>query len=178
MRGRPAPDAARLQRDAQTRLPIVRLQFSWIEDMFADGRAFITGAAPALLDFTLYHGYWFLDALQRKGGHIVDEFPKTKAWTQRIKAIGHGTRQEMPAAQALQIARDVEPAAPPPSSPMEGDPALGSKVAIRPEDYGLEWVEGELVYADAEQLALKRHDAQVGEVVVLVPRSRYVVKSL
>ncbi len=178
MRGKPAPDAARLQRDAQTRLPIMRQQFGWIEDMFGDGRKFITGAAPALLDFTLYHGFWFLDALPRKGGAIVGEFPKVKAWTERIKAIGHGLRREMPAAEALRIAHDATPEAPASAQPMQGDPALGSKVAIRPEDYGVEWVEGELVFADTEQLAIKRQDGKVGDAIVHFPRSRYIVKPI
>src|SRR3569832_236144 len=35
MRGKPAPDVARVVADAQTKLPIVRLQFSWVEDMLA-----------------------------------------------------------------------------------------------------------------------------------------------
>jgi glutathione S-transferase len=176
MRGKPAPDLERLQRDAQTRLPIVRLQLSWLEDMLSDGRRFLTGDAAGLIDFTLYHGPWFLDALPRKGGHIVGEFPKLKAWTQRVRAIGHGTRKEMPAAEALELARQAQPVALPPALPIQGDPALGSKVAIRPEDYGVEWVEGELAFADEEQIALRRHDAKVGDVVVHFPRSRYVLK--
>lgn len=178
MRGRPEPDLARLRRDAESRLPIVRQQFSWIEDMLSDGRRFFTGEAPALLDFTLYHGFWFLDALPRKGGTIVAEFPHVKAWTERVKAIGHGERREMPAAEALAIARQAGPAAPAASRPMQGDPAPGARVAIRPEDYGQEWVEGDLAYIDTEQLALRRQDAKVGEVVVHFPRSRYIVKPL
>lgn len=176
MRGRPEPDLARLKRDAEGRLPIVRQQFSWIEDMLGDGRRFFTGQAPALLDFTLYHGFWFLDALPRKGGAIVAEFPRVKAWTERVKAIGHGRRDEMAAADALEVARRATPAAPAPSQPMQGDPPPGSRVAIRPEDYGQEWVEGELVHVDSDRLALKRHDGKVGDVVVHFPRSRYIVK--
>ncbi len=177
MRGKPAPDLARVKRDAEAKLPIVRLQFSWVEDMLADGRLYLTGKVPGLIDFTLYHGPWFLDALERKGGHLLNEFPRLKAWTERIAAIGHGTRQEMPAAEALDVARLSKPANPAASTPLQGDPPLGTKVAIRPEDYGQEWIDGSLVYADAEQFALARQDEKVGDMVVHFPRFRYILKS-
>ena len=44
---------------------------------------------------------------------------------------------------------------------------------MRPDDYARDAVEGELVFADGDEIALRRQDARVGEVVVHFPRLGY-----
>ena len=60
------------------------------------------------------------------------------------------------------------------------DPAIepngrkpGDKVAITPDDYGRDTVTGELIFSSAQEIAIRRHDPQVGEVAVHFPRAGF-----
>jgi glutathione S-transferase len=50
---------------------------------------------------------------------------------------------------------------------------LASKVRIRADDYARDPVEGVLDFINAEEIAVTRTDAQVGEVTVHFPRFGY-----
>ena len=52
-------------------------------------------------------------------------------------------------------------------------PSLGTRVAIRPNDFAVAGVEGELVYADHDDVALRRITPALGEVMVHLPRIGY-----
>ena len=79
----------------------------------------------------------------------------------------------MAAARALEVARNIEPLAPEPSTPWPEDPPLGAEVRIRADDYGRDVVGGELVHAGIDEIALRRDDPLVGTVVVHFPRLGY-----
>jgi hypothetical protein len=51
-------------------------------------------------------------------------------------------------------------------------------VTITPTDYALDAVEGELVLASANELAIRRVDERAGEVVVHFPRLAYKLKKI
>ncbi len=44
---------------------------------------------------------------------------------------------------------------------------------MRPGDNARDWTEGEVLFIDAEEIALKRTDADVGEIAVHFPRLGY-----
>ena len=88
-----------------------------------------------------------------------------------MQGFGHGASSELSAEQALDIARDATPA-PLPAEPFDDPNGLkaGDQVTIAAVDYGVDGVEGELVYAGGEEFILKRQDDRVGTVHVHFPR--------
>jgi glutathione S-transferase len=90
-----------------------------------------------------------------------------------MTAIGHGQRTDIDPAQALAVARDSEPMTPRPSQPQDGDPQPGERARARPADNAKDWVEGEVNFIDAHEIALLRDDPQVGRVAVHFPRLGY-----
>lgn len=173
MRGLTAPDAATMQRATRRNAPLVRAQLPAIEALLADGRTWIAGNAVTVADFSVYHALWFMTARSQRLAHELQPFARVSDWMARMRAFGHGTMQPMDAADALVIAADAEPAAPRASKPFPEDPPPGSRVRIRADDYGRDWVEGELVLIDATEIALLRRDDEVGNVVVHFPRLGY-----
>ncbi len=125
---------------------------------------------PSVADLSLAHVCWFLKGTPVTAP-LVDEYPAVSAWYARVQGFGHGASTELSAEQALDIARDAVPAALP-AAPFD-DPngfKAGDRVAIAALDYGVDAVEGELVYAGGEQFILKREDDRVGTVHVHFPR--------
>lgn len=93
-----------------------------------------------------------------------------------MRAIGHGRRSELSAADAIAIAKAATPL--PGRGVAPGDPSglvAGQRVAVTPDDYGKVPVEGELVTLDSHEVAVRRRDGRAGEVVVHFPRIGYVV---
>jgi glutathione S-transferase len=116
---------------------------------------------------------WFF-----KGRHIdcrgeLEHYPRLLAWRDRMAAIGRGRRTDADAAVALAEARDAEPAPPRPSEPQAGDPLPGARARVRPNDNARDWVEGEVWFIDAHEIALLREDPAVGRVAVHFPRLGY-----
>jgi hypothetical protein len=105
---------------------------------------------------------------------LAKPFKHVAAWGQRMAAIGHGQRTEISAAEAIEIARGAKPTTE--NKVAAGEPngyKAGDRLSVMPEDYGRDPVVGELVYADAYEIALRRTDPRVGEVVVHFPRQGY-----
>jgi glutathione S-transferase len=75
-----------------------------------------------------------------------------------MAAIGHGERTDIDPSVALAAARAAEPApAARTSHPQEGDPRPGEQVS----------------FVDSQEIALLRHDSDVGWVAVHFPRLGY-----
>lgn len=154
----------------------LRAQLGWLETQLGDGRPFLLGAAPGLADFTAYHPIWFLRTFHPPSAQTLDATPRLRAWAERVAAIGHGEVASMEPAEALAVAREAKPATPAAHDP--GDPngrAPGDRVAVLPDDYGRDPVEGELVASSPQEIAIRREDPAVGEVVVHFPRAGFVV---
>ena len=90
-----------------------------------------------------------------------------------MAGIGHGKRTDIAADEALAEARAAEPATPRPSRPQEGDPTPGERARVRPADTARDWVEGEVLFIDAQEIALLREDPEVGRIAVHFPRLGY-----
>lgn len=141
-----------------------------LEAQLADGRPFLFGDAFSLADAASYHPVWFLRNFPGAGA-IFDEYAALLAWADRIQSMGHGERQDMDPNEALAIARDSRPAAPTAVDAREPNGlAAGARVTVTPDDYGFDPVEGELVASSALEVAVRRHAAEVGDVVVHFPR--------
>jgi glutathione S-transferase len=153
----------------------LRANLDRLERQLADGRSFLLGDAPSLADLSAYHPHSFL------GAHpatkvLLDPLVHVPAWMERVRAIGHGSREELDASDAIAIARDAAPA------PFEGDPtplpeglAVGDSVLVLPEEPGSGVVAGELVASDVHEIAIRRSSERAGDLVVHFPREDYLV---
>ncbi|MDY7559121.1 glutathione S-transferase family protein [Pseudomonas sp. 10B1] len=125
---------------------------------------------PSIADLALAHPLWFV-----KQGSVtaplVDDYPAITAWYQRVEALGHGAFNALSASDALEIARCAAPAPLPDEQFSEPNGfTLGQKVIICATDYGVDPVEGELVFSGSEELILRREDERTGAVHVHFPR--------
>lgn len=130
---------------------------------------YLQGDSPALADFAAFHSMWFYFAMTRT--KPPSELSNFEAWYGRIANFGHGTRKEIGAESALDIAKQALPRAIPDS--MLQDKQVGRRVQVSPSDYGLIAVEGVLVGADSERLILARQSEKLGEVNIHFPRHGY-----
>jgi len=154
----------------------LRAQLDWLETQLSDGRPYLQGERPGLADFTTYHPVWFLRTFHPPSAAALERTPHLRAWTGRVAGIGHGEVAPMEAAEALAVARAASPAMPTRADP--DDPngrAPGDRIAVLPDDYGRDPVQGELVACSAQEVALRREDPAVGEVVVHFPRAGFLV---
>ncbi len=138
---------------------------------------FLFGAAPSVADFAVAHCLWFLRATPVTAP-LVDDYPEVHAWLGKVLGVGHGSSSELSSEDALRMAREAEPA--PLPDEIFTDPngfQEGQRVAIAAVDYGADPVEGELVFAGAEELILRRTDDRAGVVHVHFPRIGYRIES-
>ncbi len=178
LRGKHTPSMARLQAVAQSSFGLVQAQIPRVENMLCSGRSYLLSDAPGLVDFAVYHALWFLSAMPIDCSAVLATFPRTRSWMERIRSIGHCTCEDMTSRQALQVAMQASPAPARPSSPAEFDPPPGSRIALRPEEYATGETIGELVFTDRDEIAIRRADPSLGEVVVHFPRVGYALRRI
>ena len=97
----------------------------------------------------------------------------------RMEAFGHGGLEQADASTAISIARQSTPAIF--DQPLFQDDhgiALGSRVTITAESFGLEPTEGELMAATRTRYILRRTDDRAGTVHVHFPRIGYQLKAV
>ncbi len=153
----------------------LRAQLGWYESMLADGRPFLLGQHPTLLDCSAYHPCWFM---QVNGAEAVAlaEVPGVLAWMERVKQIGHGKPTDLDAKEALNIARQATPQAAVHADqrdPLGRKP--GARVQVVPDDSGRDPVVGELISSTRDEIVIRRVDPQVGDIAVHFPRAGFVV---
>ncbi len=153
-----------------------RAHLAFLDDQL-DGRDFWGGAKPGLGDIHAFMNPWFVaSALPHKAGETMAEFPRVAAWYARVQAIGHGAPTEMTPAEALAIAKEATSDAVPSTDPREPRGfKSGDKVSVGADDYGRDRIAGELVFSNAHEIAIRRSDPAVGEVVVHFPRAGFAV---
>ncbi|OJT21931.1 glutathione S-transferase [Archangium sp. Cb G35] len=156
----------------------MRLYLEQLEAQLGDGRHWLLGASTSIADFSVYHPLWFI---RRAGAvaSILESHPRLMAWMERMQAIGHGTYDKMESGEAVALAAASKP------QPTDGEAFLdlhglsrGARVTVAPTDYGLDPVEGELVLARPNEVAVRRVDARAGEVVVHFPRLGFQVRKV
>ena len=135
--------------------------------------AFVIDDTFTVADAACFHALWF-GRMDPSVAALLAAAPAVAAWFARIEALGHGTSQPMPAEEALAIAARSTPATDVASD--AGDPSgarPGDHVTVTPDDYGLDPVAGEIVAVSPREVAIRRRDEQVGEVVVHFPRAGF-----
>jgi glutathione S-transferase len=163
-------------------LPLMRDQtyalLSLATTMLRDGRKFLLGAEPCLADCALYNPVWFIQSQLGEQAAPLDRLPDIVAWSQRMKALGAGKRNDIKASEALDIAKAAEPGA---TTVDAGDPSglkAGQKISVTPDDTGRVPVEGVLVGLTSDRVSIQRTDPRVGDVVVHFPRAGFAVVPL
>jgi glutathione S-transferase len=163
----------------------LRAHLGWIEAQLSDGRQWLLGEF-SLADVSAYMNVWYarsnLSAEEDRAVAGVDKvfagLSQVAAWESRVRALGHGLREEMSAGEALAIATKASPetvAANDPDDP--NGRKVGDHVLIAPDDYGKIEVGGEIVSLSAQHIAIRRVDERLGEIVIHFPRAGFLVQS-
>ncbi|MCQ3002118.1 glutathione S-transferase family protein [Pseudomonas syringae] len=170
-----ADRAALFQGGSATRLPVEQAKHQWptlmsrLEQQLERNGDFLFGV-PSIADFSVAHTLWFLKQTPVTAP-FVDDYPEVAAWLARVLSFGHGAPSELSPAEAVEIALNATPAALPDEQfvDLNGFKA-GDQVSISAVDYGVDPVEGELVFGGREELILRREDERAGVVHVHFPR--------
>lgn len=133
-------------------------------------RPFLLGEQPSSADFATYHPLWFIRSNPGVAS-ALDVYPHILTWYARMAAFGHGQVTAMSGADALAVARNSTPQTTHSSNlPDPSGLKIGDAVVVSATDYGADPVKGELVKSALNEVAIRRHDEQVGEIVVHFPR--------
>jgi glutathione S-transferase len=150
-----------------------------VESQLRDGRPFLLGDRPGLADLQVYHVTWFLRTALPGAAARLDLLPRYRDWNGRLAVIGHGTRTEMTAEEALGIAARETPETLPHEDANEPNGLRpGMRVEVAPDDHGRDFVRGDLLRSSPQEVVVLRRDAELGEVAVHFPRIGYVVVRL
>jgi glutathione S-transferase len=137
------------------------------------GRPFILGAAFSLADAACFHALWFA-RMDPSAAAIIATFPALGGWFARVDALGSGAATPLDPDEALAIAASSTPATL--RTADDGDPngaRPGDRVTVTPDDYAFDPVAGTIVALSATDVAIHRHDPQIGELVVHFPRAGF-----
>ena len=169
-------DTERMKRAVPYLHDQLRAAIATLDKLLEGGNPFLLGNEPSVADLAPYHCLWFV--VDRGGLTIppLTEHPRVSAWMIRMKALGHGKPTDLSSAEAIEIARDGQPA--PTDGADAGDPVgrkPGMKVSVTPDDTGRDPVVGELVTSNAREIVVRRTDERAGTVHVHFPRLGFVV---
>ncbi len=160
-----------------------RSQLMWIEERLAGGRLagtgdWLVGTKPGMVDVHAYMNPWFVeknipDFLEE----CLEGAPLTKDWYRRLKDFKGQAPEEISGTDALEIAYNAAPRLKPASTAGDlSDLQPGDRVAIAPDDYAKDWVEGDLVIANAERVIIARQDERAENLHVHFPRVGYILR--
>lgn len=153
-----------------------RAHVQWIDAQLADGRRFMCGDQISLCDINAYMNIWYVRTNLSILDQVLAEFPATKDWEMRMRAIGHGTSTEMSTAAALEIGTRATPTTAELADPHDPNGRKpGDQVQVMPDDYGKIGVRGEIIALSSQHIAIRRHDPVAGEIVVHFPRAGFLV---
>jgi glutathione S-transferase len=146
----------------------LRAHGALIDEQLADGRAFLTGDKPGLADANVWYNLWFIENAYAPAAHLLTDYARIAAWSDRVRAIGHGTRSAVSPAEALEQAKVALPA--PGSVAAEDADLAGKPVTVFADDYGRDPISGTLWSSSPFHFGVARTDPALGDVVVHVPR--------
>lgn len=170
-------DIAAIGSEAEALKTRLGLFASWVDDELKMRNPFLQGGLASIVDLRVFQGFWFADAFIPDVKPSLAHYPRFEAWMERMKAIGHGTREEMSDDEALALARASEPVdIAPELGPEAQGFALGERVLVHADDYGFEKTEGELVKLTPTRISLLREDPQAGRIAVHFPRFGFAIE--
>jgi glutathione S-transferase len=170
----PGRDFSQVPKQAPAARELLRALVATLEAQLADGRPYLLGPAFSLADAAVFHPLWFL-RVAPSAGALLEPFARVRAWSERMDALGQGDTEPMSPADALAVAAKASAAA---GTVEPGEPnglAADDDVTVTPDDYGFDPVRGSLVAASPLEVAVRRHDPMLGDVVVHFPRIGFVV---
>ncbi len=154
-----------------------RAHAAFVDEHLTSGRPYLQGDNPTANDVHVYMNFWWIkQAIPHVAESLLKEFRLVRAWIERVAAIGHGKPMPMESQEALAVAKAAMPEAK--EAADEFDPRglkPGDRVTVAADDYGRDPVAGEIVFSNAHEIAIRRHDDEVGEVVVHFPRAGFTV---
>jgi len=155
--------------DARSRLLVA---VDWMSAQL-EQREFLLGSSFSAADAACFHPLWFLRG-DPESFAVVTKRPALLRWFERIDGMGQGRATPMDPEEALAVARRSLPMTPERSD--DTDPngiRPGDAIHVTADDYGAEQVAGAAVVVSAQEIALRREDPSVGEVIVHFPRAGY-----
>ncbi len=167
-----------------TRIPLEQAKHQWptlmarLQQQLEREQGDYLFGEPSIADFAMAHPLWFLRGTPVTSP-LIDAYPAVTTWLARVLDVGHGSFSEMSGEEAVAIARDSIPAALPGDTLVDPNGfAIGQRVAIAAIDYGVDAVEGELVFSGGEELILRREDPRAGVVHVHFPRMGFRIQAI
>ncbi len=166
---------AAIRQDAGHAITQLRAHCALLEDQLADGRPFLSGEQPGLVDIQAFSVPWFVRAAMPVSEKLLAGFRSLPAWEARLAALGQGIRTDITAAEAHAVARLGQPDL---AIAIDEDDPLNlrplARVAVEPADFSRRGVvEGELLRLTPLTLSVLRRDTELGDVVVHFPRLGY-----
>ena len=166
----PGRDFNELPRMAPHAREQLRAYVATLDAQLDDGRPYLLGTDFSLADAACFHTMWFL-RMAPQAKSMISDAPPVAEWVARVDGMGHGERSPMTPEEALEIARRATPAPALGVDPHEPNALVaGTRVTITPDDYAFDPVAGELVGSSVHEVAVLRHDADLGDTVVHFPR--------
>jgi glutathione S-transferase len=146
----------------------------WLAKMLGDGRPFLLGPSASAADLAAYCPVWLLKTRVGAKAEALLPLAPLAEWYGRVTAIGHGTPQDMSAAEALEVARmsepdDLETSAGADPSGLEP----GQEVIVQADDTGRDPVRGRLIAADGQSVVIRSETPRTGRVNVHFPRAGF-----
>lgn len=182
MSGRPF-DISAMERAAPMMRDQWRARLMLLEERLAGGRGaggglYLVSTKPGLVDVHAYMNVWWMkQAVPGFAEACFESAPLTRAWYDRLCQVEGQIPETIAPDAAIAIARDAAPrlvAATTRNEPQGFAP--GERVAVAPDDYGQDWVEGELVHADSQRIILRRHSERAETLHVHFPRAGFLVR--
>lgn len=149
-----------------------------VEQMLEERGEFLSGVSPGWLDVLAYFPVWMSQSNIANSAELLQPYGRLNTWQLAMTEVGHGTRSELDANEALRIAKASEPC-----SGLHVDAAAypklkpGESVRVCAADYGRDPVHGELLGLDRDTISVRRKTENLGELVVHFPRIGYTVDS-
>lgn len=148
----------------------LRAHLDLIERQLADGRQYLLGDSPEIADIGLCFPLDFLGHCRNGNERLTSEYRHITAWMDRVRALGHGRRQEISRDEALAVAKAAVPVVKRKSTVAEG-PQPGARLRFKWAAFSPIDLEGELIETHAREIAVLWSVPEVGEVLVRLPRS-------
>jgi glutathione S-transferase len=95
----------RLKQAVPMLLDQLRPQFAWIEAMLVDGRAYLCGEHPTMVDCSAHHLCWFITSNVNGTTPPLGELPKVRAWMQRMERLRKQRHRRWPKSAPMRTIR-------------------------------------------------------------------------
>jgi len=171
----PDVDFGQAHRLVPAKLMQLRANVDLLDRHLESGKPFLLGEKPSLADLSAYHPLG-IAPVHPTVAAVLEGYERIAAWSARVQAIGHGTRQELDSGAAVDAARNAHPSGwDGPFTALPDGLKLGDPVAIVPEETGSGVVMGELLASDIHEIRIRRETERAGELCVHFPREDYLV---